>query len=158
MKRILTISLSLLFVALTVASCKKEKDPVKSDKTYLIRTVWHTTSETYSYKNEAGSVVYTKKTPAGSHYNFMDDGTLEFTNKQNVTTTGSYKLYKNDSGKFLEITLNGVTETYVLNNVDMHNLSLTSVKAEQTYTQDGVEHTAASLEVSLIFECACSDR
>src|SRR5690606_16168503 len=94
--------------AISFTACKKDKkdvDPVAAEKKLLLRTVWHTTLEEYKYSDDSGANLFTKKGSAGSHYAFKNDGTIDFTDKANVVTSGTYKLYKSGDNKYVDLTL-----------------------------------------------------
>lgn len=159
MKHIL-FPLFLILTVLSFSACKKdkEKDSLASERKFLLRTVWHTTLEEYKYSDNLGTNLFTKKDPAGGHYAFKEDGSLKFTDTKNVVTAGNYNLYKAGNNKYLDITLNGITETYVLANIDVHHMRLTQEKVNQAYTVDGVAHNASKLDILFELECACADK
>lgn len=153
----------------TIAACKKDKTK-PNDSSYsrenmheYIQRLWHTTSETRTYYSQTNDQLYQENNNPGIVYNILDT-TLRRTDLQGKTVWGKYMLSKSNNTDVITITprdsspntaLDSLVGTFEITSIDDSTMIWQEEKANQSYTQDGQQKTAAK-EVHIIkFHCPC---
>ena len=156
MKKILI--LSMMAIA-SLSSCKKDKKntPAPAIITDPITSIlWHTTAKEVKYYDENNTLLYKEKDTSEINYAFSNN-IATVTDKQNNVTTGSYIITESEGKKSMSITINGVTETYVLTSVTDKLMTWTQEKTNTTYIKNGVSYAAAKQVTTIKFSCPCQE-
>ncbi|QNL52052.1 hypothetical protein H8S90_11010 [Olivibacter sp. SDN3] len=160
-----------LFVFVLTA-CDKTDDPEVDipetiDQT-IVRTMWLTTSETFSYKDTNGATVldssqtYNNPSASGIHYNFKHPADHQVTRTNTITNArsqGDWDILRENKKDHIVVTWeSGEIDKYEVVHFTKSEMTLQLISTEGSnlkYNKDGETRTAARREGIIELLCPC---
>lgn len=154
MKKFILLSLMAVFA---LSACRKEKKTqIKSTSAQIASILWHTTLEQYEYFDANNKSMLNKKNTPGAHYKF-EKNKLTLTGLKGNITYGTYSISNKNGNDYITVTLNGITEEYVIATVTNQIMIWTQEKTNQTFQKTDAQTVAAKQATTIKFHCPCPE-
>ncbi len=150
-------------IALTsLGACKKDDNTEEEEQvtpapdiTTTIRRAWFSEQEKIEYYDAGNTKIFEQSFAPGSRYLIQDD--LKKADKAlKLIYTSAYTITQENNKNYFAFTSEGNTpEKFEVRAVDKNNMTWYQEKTNVTYTEGGVNKTAAKAIYNYTFQCPC---